>query len=244
MDWIYGVHPVLELLRSRPRAVRKLWIAAASLVNSGRREARMGEILDLARRNHIHIFSKAPSTLRSGHHQGVAALVEPRNRQGLSEFLSQNGNRGDLLLVALDEIVDPQNLGAILRNAACLGAAGVLLPEHRSAPVSSAAVRASSGAAERIPVFSVGNLAQALRSLKKSGFWIYGADLGRESLKKFQFRWPLVLVLGSEGKGVRPLIRSLCDSLVSIPQSGGVESLNVSSASAIFLYEIQKQRLY
>lgn len=147
------------------------------------------------------------------------------------------------MLVALDQIQDPHNLGAIARSAVNLGASGLIVPERRSSPVSAVAIQSSAGAIQKIKLFRVVNLAQALERAKKAGFWVYGADASGSPCWQAVLNTPLILVVGSEGYGIRQLVRTLCDELLSIPQSaGGVESLNASCAASVLLYEIARQK--
>jgi 23S rRNA (guanosine2251-2'-O)-methyltransferase len=169
------------------------------------------------------------------------ALVKALTLDELLTQFPETARRG-LVFVALDQIQDPHNLGAIARSAVNLGAKAIIMPERRSAPVSEAAVAASAGAIQKIPVVSVVNLGQALSRLRESGFWIYGADASGRPVWEMAFQAPLVLVIGSEGSGMRPLVRSLCDETVAIPQAaGGVESLNASCAASVLLYEVARQ---
>ncbi|MDD5657599.1 MAG: 23S rRNA (guanosine(2251)-2'-O)-methyltransferase RlmB, partial [Elusimicrobia bacterium] len=177
-------------------------------------------------------------------HQGAALLTAAASEETLAGLLARfpESSRRGLRLVALDQIQDPHNLGAIARSAVNLGASGLILPERRSAGVTAAAVQASAGAIQRLPVASVVNLAQALERLKAAGFWVYGADAGGRPAWEATFNTPLVLVIGSEGAGLRPLVRSLCDEVVAVPQaSGGVDSLNASCAASVLLYEVARQ---
>ncbi|HAM34690.1 MAG TPA: 23S rRNA (guanosine(2251)-2'-O)-methyltransferase RlmB [Elusimicrobia bacterium] len=240
--WLGGIHGVLETLRSRPGSAQELMVAA------DRRGPELDEIVRLARAAGARVrlvqsreLDRATGGVR---HQGVAlkaALAQGETLAGLLARFPQDMRRG-LVLVALDQIQDPHNLGAIARSAVNLGAGGLILPERRSAPVTGAAVQASAGAIQKIPVVTVVNLGQALERLKEAGFWIYGADAGGKPAWDAVFNTPLVLVVGSEGCGMRPLVRGLCDEVVSIPQSGGgVESLNASCAASVLLYEIARQ---
>ena len=148
------------------------------------------------------------------------------------------------MLVALDEVTDPQNLGAVCRSAECSGAAGVILPERRSAEVTPAVCKASAGAVEHLPIAQVRNLADFLADAKAAGCWSYGAAARATTpYRKVDWRGGVVLVLGAEGKGVRPRVAAACDDLVALPMRGRIESLNVSATAAVLLYEILQQRL-
>lgn len=175
----------------------------------------------------------------SPEHQGVVAEVDPYPYGDPRGLL-----RGeDPLLVALDQVQDPRNLGAVCRSAEFAGAAGVVVPERRSAAVTAVTCKASAGAVEHLEVAHVRNLADWLADAKAAGFWIWGADAGAESsVWDVDLKGPTVLVLGGEGKGIRPRVAAACDGLISFPQSGMVESLNVSAAASALLFEAVRQR--
>jgi 23S rRNA (guanosine2251-2'-O)-methyltransferase len=172
-------------------------------------------------------------------HQGVVARVDPYPYADGHDLLALQ----DPLIVALDEVQDPQNLGAIARTAEAAGAAGLVVPERRSAVVTAAAAKASAGAVEHLPVAQVRNLADYLADAKRAGLWVYGADESAKT-RYDQADWlgGVVLVLGAEGRGLRPRVRSHCDLLVSLPLHGRIGSLNVSAAAAILLYEAVSRR--
>jgi 23S rRNA (guanosine2251-2'-O)-methyltransferase len=173
-------------------------------------------------------------------HQGVVAEVDPYPYADAAELLA----RPDALLVALDEVTDPQNLGAIVRTAECAGAAGVILPERRSAEVTAAVCKASAGAVEHLPVARVRNLADFLADAKAAGSWVYGAAAGAHTrYDQPEYTGKVVLVLGAEGRGLRPRVAAACDDLVALPLRGRIQSLNVSATAAVLLYAILQQRL-
>lgn len=245
-SWLSGLHAVLETLRSRSGEARELWLS------EDRRRARSpetGEMLRLARKTGVTVRFKTRQEIErlpGGGRQGAVLLVARTPSGDLEPFLGSldEERRRALLLVALDQIEDPHNLGAVARAAANLGADGLLLCSHRASPVGPGAVRASAGAIQKIPVFTAANLASSIRRLKeKHGFWILGADQGGAPLWSAPISRPLLLVIGSEESGIRPLVKSLCDGLLSIPQAeGGVESLNASCAAAIVLYELARRK--
>ena len=178
-------------------------------------------------------------------HQGLAAQVLEQAVVGFSEFLANlaPADKKSCLIVAMDQIQDPHNFGAIARSAVCLGAKALIYPERRSAPISQAVMQSSAGAIMRLPAYSVGNLAQTLLRMKDDGFWIYGADADGKAAWTVTLNFPMVLVVGSEGEGMRPLVRSYCDEVLAIPLAeGGVASLNASCAASILLYEAARQR--
>jgi 23S rRNA (guanosine2251-2'-O)-methyltransferase len=173
-------------------------------------------------------------------HQGVCAEVDPYPYADAGELLAAP----DPLIVALDEVTDPQNLGAIARTAEAVGATGVVIPERRSAEVTAAVCKASAGAVEHLPVARVRNLADFLADAKKTGAWCYGAAAGAKTTYRApDYSGAVVLVLGAEGKGLRPRVAAACDDLVSLPLRGRIESLNVSATAAVLLYAILQQRL-
>ncbi|MCX5788765.1 MAG: 23S rRNA (guanosine(2251)-2'-O)-methyltransferase RlmB [Elusimicrobia bacterium] len=240
MTWLRGRHAVEESLRARARGVRELWVL------SGLQAEHIKELIGLARGAgaRVRYVSKNELDRLGPGHQGLAARVGEKPAAGLEEWLAglSAEAKKSAVLVALDQIQDPHNLGAIARAASCLGGVALLVPDRRSAPVSPAAVQASAGAIEKIPVLNVGNLAQALEKLKGEGFWVYGADMSGKPCWETRLNFPLVLVIGSEGAGLRALVRERCDELVAVPQSaGGVASLNASTAAAVLLYEAARQ---
>lgn len=172
-------------------------------------------------------------------HQGVVAEVEPYPYAGAVELVRVE----NALLVALDEVQDPRNLGAVARSAEAAGAAGLVIPERRSAAVTAVACKASAGAVEHLPIARVRNLADWLAEAKEAGFWIWGADAGaKQAPWDADLSGPTVLVLGGEGKGLRPRVASACDGLIALPQRGKIDSLNVSAAAAALLFEAVRQR--
>ncbi|HEX5763235.1 MAG TPA: 23S rRNA (guanosine(2251)-2'-O)-methyltransferase RlmB [Solirubrobacterales bacterium] len=198
-------------------------------------------------RRRVHRVWRAPETSAeelerlcgSPDHQGVVAEVDPYPYADPTALLRKE----NALLVALDQVQDPRNLGAVCRSAEFAGAAGVVLPERRAAEVTAVACKASAGAVEHIEVARVRNLADWLGKAKVAGFWIWGADAdATQAPWEADLRGPTVLVLGAEGKGVRPRVASACDGLLALPRAGAVESLNVSSAAAALLFESARQR--
>jgi 23S rRNA (guanosine2251-2'-O)-methyltransferase len=211
---IYGRRPVEEAERGK-RRVRRAWRAP---------EASAEELERLC---------------GSPDHQGVVAEVDPYPYADPNALL----RRPDALIVALDQVQDPRNLGAVCRSAEFAGAAGVVVPERRSAEVTAVACKASAGAVEHLEVARVRNLADWLAEAKAAGFWIWGADAeAGQAPWGVDFSGPTVLVLGGEGKGIRPRVASACDGLVALPRKGRVGSLNVSAAAAALLFEAVRQR--
>lgn len=236
MDKIGRINPLLEILRSSPRRVNKILLQK----EGGRRP--VGEIVALAKAGHVpYLFvPKQALDKLSAYHQGVVAMLSPKEFSSLEAIMEEAKNP---FLVLLDQIEDPQNLGAILRSAEGAGADGVILPERRSAGLTETVYEVSSGALEHLKVARVPNLAQAMDELKKRGIWLVGAESGGEGeYYEFDYAQPVGLVFGSEGRGLRPLVRKKCDKILSIPLRGKVNSLNVASAASVFLFEVVRQR--
>jgi 23S rRNA (guanosine2251-2'-O)-methyltransferase len=239
MNLICGVNPVLEALAAGTRHFDRL------LVVKGLRGRRLPEAIRRATRLGIPLRFEMRETLdrMAGGvpHQGIIAIVSEKPVLSLPALL--DAVKSPALLVVLDGVEDPRNLGAILRTAEAAGADGVLLPERHSAGLSETVARASAGALEHVPVARVGNLVQALQALKERGVWIVGYDAaGTERWDAVDLTKPVALVLGGEGRGMRRLVREHCDHLVSIPHFGHVTSLNVSVAAGVALYEAVRQR--
>lgn len=242
-EWIYGVHPVLAAIAAHPDQLLELW------VDRHRRDARVGTVAARAGEQgiRVQVVGAEALTRRAGseHHQGVVARVRPLSlgdEGDLGRLLGVSG-QGTPVILVLDGVTDPHNLGACLRTAEAAGASAVVLPRDRAAPITPVVRKVSSGAAERIPICTVTNLARALRQMRDGGLWIYGMtqEAGR-CLYELELCGPVALVLGAEGEGLRRLTREHCDELVSLPMAGEVESLNVSVAAGVCLYEAARQR--
>jgi 23S rRNA (guanosine2251-2'-O)-methyltransferase len=241
-----GRHPVLEALRSRTRPIEEV------LVETETRD-RHADIVALARQRGVRL-GRAPrvaltALAGSSHHQGVVARVAPRDYAELEDLLAVAATRGEpALFLALDQVQDPGNVGNLLRTAEALGVHGALVLRHQAAGLTPHVVRAAAGALEYLPVARVGNLSQALQRLKREGCWIVGAvtEGGQDGTSRapwtVDLRGALVLVLGSEGRGLRPLVARSCDVLMTIPLAGRVGALNVAAAGAALLYEVRRQR--
>ncbi len=241
--WVGGFHAVKETLDSRPEDVFELWVAAVK-----NQDLETQEIIRRARKRGIPVHFRDKEELsrvtKTDRHQGLAARAKEKSVLSFSDFLNRweekgNFKRDNFFLVALDQIQDPHNLGAIARSASVFGAHGLILCDRRSASASSGAVRSSAGALEKISLYEAANLGQALASAKKAGFWIYGAAAGGRPAWESALNTPMILVIGSEGEGLRKSTEDLCDELLGIPISeSGVSSLNASVASGILMYEI------
>jgi 23S rRNA (guanosine2251-2'-O)-methyltransferase len=238
-----------------PNAVREALVAGRPLqtvmIARGRHGTRLEEIVRLAKRNNVPVRFEDRARLDqmagTREHQGVLAMVASKAAVTLEDLLAQPGSQGELapsrLLVLLDGVEDPQNLGAIIRSALAAGAAGIIIPERRAAGLGDAAARASAGAVAHLPVARVTNLPRAMEELKSAGYWLVGLDERAERrYTDVDLSGSVGLVLGGEGKGLHQLVRERCDFLVSIPSSGPVPSLNVSVAAGIALFEVVRQR--
>ncbi|HYX27207.1 MAG TPA: 23S rRNA (guanosine(2251)-2'-O)-methyltransferase RlmB [Pyrinomonadaceae bacterium] len=241
---LYGVNPVLEALRAE-RVPDQITIAASS------RDERLRELIDIARRRGVVINQARRIDLDrevgNRHHQGVIARIagpEYADSDGLlSSIAARVGQRPEPLVLVLDGIEDPRNLGAILRTAECAGSAGAFIPERRAAGLNETVAKASAGAIEYLPVARVTNLSVLIRQLKERNVWVVGTAADGE-LNYFDWDWtrPSAVVMGAEGAGLHRLVRENCDALVRIPVHGKIESLNVSVAAGIILYEALRQR--
>ncbi|MGQ9724816.1 MAG: 23S rRNA (guanosine(2251)-2'-O)-methyltransferase RlmB [Tepidimonas sp.] len=247
---LFGFHAVGVRLKTAPASIAEVY------VDPGRRDARMRQFLQRVQAAGVRVIQADGSRLArlagGAHHQGVVARVHPvEQARTLDDLLDQLQARSDAerradppLLLVLDGVTDPHNLGACLRVADGAGAHAVVAPKDQSCGLNATVAKVASGAAETVPYFMVTNLARTLQALKGRGVWVVGtSDDAPRSLYQHDWRGPVAVVLGSEGKGLRPLVRRNCDELVSIPMRGAVESLNVSVASAVCLYEAVRQRL-
>ncbi|BAS29108.1 23S rRNA (guanosine(2251)-2'-O)-methyltransferase RlmB [Limnochorda pilosa] len=235
-----GRQAVLELLRSG-RPVERL------LVARDRRGTAVGSLLKAAEERHLRVEEVDVTELarlsQTGRHQGVIAFGQPQPKQELEAWVAAQAGRKEVLLLACDQVQDPHNLGALARSAEAAGAAGMVVPARRSAGLTATVERAAAGATSYLPWVEVVNLARALERLQQAGFWVLGLDAqGERSLWEVDLPRRLVAVVGAEGSGLRPLVRSRCDELVRIPMRGHVGSLNVSVAGALFLFEVLRRR--
>jgi 23S rRNA (guanosine2251-2'-O)-methyltransferase len=231
LETVYGIRPVVETLESGRRRVFEIIDAVGNEEVAKAAGARGVEVKRASRQ-------RVEELAGGGVHQGVAARVEPYPYSGLGEILSVP----EPLVLVLDGVTDPRNLGAVLRAAEGAGASGVVIPKDRAVGVTAAAVKASAGASEHVRVARVTNFRRAVDTMKGAGLWVYAAEAGGTPYVKLDLTGALALVLGSEGRGVRRLVREGCDGTVSIPMLGAVQSLNVSVASAVLLYEARRRR--
>jgi len=242
MQVIYGINPVMEMLQGRANSVKQIVVAGTrggeNIQALVRRAGQSGIPVEFRDRAYLENLAG------TGDHQGVVCLCKDFEYTDLEALIS---NRREPflegLIVLLDGITDPQNLGSLLRTAQCFGANGVVIPRDRAAPVTPSVIKASAGAALHLPVARVVNLANALDRLKKEGYWIYAAEArSGTALDGVDFEGSVGLVMGSEGEGLRPLVRKKCDFFVSIPLEGTFDSLNVSVAAGILLHHITRRR--
>jgi 23S rRNA (guanosine2251-2'-O)-methyltransferase len=240
-EYIYGRRAVIEALRAAPERVNKLFMA------EGTHGRTTDEIRDLARKHRVVIKMLPRNGLDryapADAHQGVVASVAPVDYADADALMEANPGGRPALLLALDEITDPQNFGAILRTAEAVGVGGVLIPRHRSVALTPLVAKHSAGASQYVPVARVTNIATLVEQLKECGFQTVGtsgdADL---TIYDIDFTVPTAVVVGSEGSGIRPLVRKRCDAVARIPMVGKIESLNASVAAAVVLYEALRQR--
>jgi 23S rRNA (guanosine2251-2'-O)-methyltransferase len=238
---IYGINPLLEILLSQPAVLEKVIVA------EGRGGGPVQRILNLAQEHGIPVEfggrDKLERLAPRRVHQGVVGLCRDHAYASLDDVIANRHPQSKFnLVILLDSVTDPQNLGSIIRTAHCCGANGVIIPENRAASLNATVAKASAGADRLLPTAMVTNLARAIDDLKERGFWIYGADAAAQSgLHEPDYEGHIGLVMGSEGKGIRPLIRGKCDFLISIPMRGQVASLNVSVATGVILYEILRK---
>ncbi len=235
-----GKNPVRELLNSGA-TIEKI------SVENGSRDAEVRALVQIARDKGIKVdyvdrrgLEKVSDT---NHHQGIIAFYTEFKYADLNEVISKTKAEGkDLLFVILDEVLDPHNLGAVIRVAECAGATGVIIPARRSATVNETVIRTSAGATAYVPVIKVSNLNQTIEELKKQNVWVYAADMDGSPMTKTNLKGDIALVIGGEGSGVHALTRKNCDGIISIPMFGKVNSLNASVSAGIVLYEAVRQR--
>ena len=227
-----GRNPIREAIKSG-RDIEKLLVAKGDLSGTAR------EIVAMARERHIPIQTVERSRLDeiTRNHQGMLAFASAYRYYDVEDMLADAQEKGeDPFLVVLDGVTDPQNLGAIIRTAACVGAHGVIVPERRAVGLTPSAVKASAGAVETVKVARVTNLTRTLEMLKKQGVWLFAADMDGEDYRTVDFSGPMALIVGAEGEGVSRLVLEACDRKVSLPMRGGVGSLNASVAAGVLMY--------
>jgi 23S rRNA (guanosine2251-2'-O)-methyltransferase len=238
--FLYGLHAVIAKLRHQPQAVLEIYVAA------DRRDARLRDLLKYAELQAVKVVPVDAARLEGmagggSRHQGVVARVSAESRHAMLDDVLDTLEEPPFLLI-LDGVQDPHNLGACLRVADAVGVHAVVAPKDRAVGLTQTAIKVASGAAESVPYVTVTNLARTLRGLKERDIWIVGADAGAEK-DLYVAEWPeaVAWVLGAEGDGMRRLTRETCDQLVSVPMLGSVESLNVSVAAGVCLYEARRR---
>lgn len=241
-DCLWGYHPVREALRANRRRIMTLHMMLEKI------RPREEKLMRIARQSGVRVKGASPQQLNTmvGHkrHQGICAQVSPYPLISFEAILERSQGSGQPpFILVLDRVVDPQNLGAIVRTAHCAGVHGVVIPKNNAAPPSAAVSKASAGALEHMHVACVTNMADALKRMKQRGIWLTGADQnGPETVFRSDLTGALAIVIGGEEKGIRPLVKKQCDFMVSVPQTGAIGSLNASAAAAVIMYEAFRQR--
>ncbi len=242
MNVIYGVHPVQEILRSVSDEIIRILVLKGKkdrdIEDIQKRALQRGVVVERADREFLNEIAG------NRNHQGVICICRDYTYLSFEKLLDTcKGVKAGSVVLIFDGIMDPHNLGSLIRTGYCFGVKGVIIPKDRAASVTPAVSKASAGAVQHVPVVQVVNLARAIDELKNQGFWIYGAEAPSENdFNCFDYSGHIGVVLGSEGKGMRPLIRKKCDFLISIPMVGNFDSLNVSVAGGILLYKIMEKR--
>lgn len=246
MHITYGVNAVIENLRAGNLNITKIIIA------KGKKGGEIETIISLAEKGGIPLeirdYAYIERLTGQVSHQGVICLSPEYAYTGIDNIIAacnQKANGLGGIILILDGILDPQNLGSVIRTGFCMGIQGIVIPENRSVSVTPAVIKVSAGAAHHMPIAKVVNIANTIDFLKEQGFWIYGADAaGEHPVAALSYGGNAVLVMGNEAKGIRPLVKKKCDFLISIPMKGGFDSLNVAVATAIILYEMTRKREY
>lgn len=240
-EYTFGIHAVSALLENKPYRIQAVWVQTQS------QNPRIKKIIDMATHHNIPIHEVAKHRLDNlvdGHkHQNIIAEMRDESTAPAPSLKTLLTHQAKPLLLILDGIQDPHNLGACLRTANAFGVTAVLAPKERSAPLNAVVRKVAAGSAEYTPLLNVTNLARTIRELKEQGIWVVGTDVNAtQTLHEVDYNMPIALVMGSETKGLRHLTKEHCDYLVRIPMFGEIQSLNVSVATGVCLYEIQRQR--
>jgi 23S rRNA (guanosine2251-2'-O)-methyltransferase len=240
---IYGIHPVNEALRSSSLQIERIFIGSPKPSPS------LQSVVELARQKRVPVIPSRKEALermaRGGVHQDVVAILKEAlyPYADLEQILTLEKGKEKRLILILDSIQDPQNFGSLIRTALGCGAHGIIIPKDRAVGITPAVTKASAGAAAHLPVARVVNLAAAIDKLKEKGFWVFGAaGESKDLIYDLDLTTDVAIVVGSEGKGIRPLVRKKCDQLFSIPMKGPVSSFNASVSGGMVLYEVMRQR--
>ena len=242
-DILYGINPIKEALKASKR------ICLRVIVEEGKTNPRLISLIKLVRSKNINIETISKSEFKKKHlpyvHQGVIGYFSKKETLTLDNLIANALEESQApILVLLDGIQDPHNLGAIIRSADAMGIKGMVLPKHRASPLNETVAKCSSGAIEKFSITWVTSLSNAVKQLKESGFWIVGIDPeGKVPCYDFKFEMPVVILIGGEGKGMRPLLKKNCDFILSIPMTGSMNSLNASAAGAAVFYEALRQKM-
>ena len=233
INLVYGKNPVIEAIRAK----KALKVFVVNNFNDQK-------VLNLIKENKLNMVSVSPNEMEkmcNGVHQGVAAELKPYQTVSLQEIVAKAKKKEKKIIVMLDGIEDPHNLGAIMRSADVFEASGIVLPKHNSVTLTATVAKTSAGAINYVPVAVVNNLNQAIKELKEEGYWVVSTDGSADiSYSSLKYDFPVVIIIGSEGKGVSPLVLKNSDYIVKIPQFGHVNSLNASVAAGILLAEVHK----
>lgn len=240
-DVLAGRNAVFEALRAH-RSINKI------LVQDTAQGGSIKEIIAIAKEQGVTVervkAERLTKLVPDVRHQGVVAMVPPIAFQSLEDVFAKAAAKGEApFILLLDELQDPQNVGALLRTADAAGVHGVLLPKRRSCPLNTVVAKISAGAVEYVPVVQIGNIVQTIEELQRRGCWIVGADMDGSTFFETPLTGPIVLVIGAEGRGLGRLVKKYCDTIVSIPMNGSINSLNASNAGAVLMYEVVRQRL-
>jgi len=241
-EYIYGRNAIQEAIRTTPERINKILISQNS-----QKDKKINEIINEAKENGV-LFQFVPTqkleTLtENSSHQGIVASISPIEYLDLDDFLN-NLNKENAIVIVLDGVEDPHNLGSIIRTAVCAGVDGVIIPDRRCATVNATVQKASAGAVNHIPIIKVNNIVNALKKLKEKAFWVFGADAqANETYYDVDYSGNCAIVLGGENCGISKLVGCNCDHLIKIPMLSDFNSLNVANAGSIIIYEVVKQRI-
>ncbi len=242
-SYVIGRNPVSEMLRTQAERIVEVLVVEHVEGSSERAQQLLSEIRSKGIKIRFLPKEKLDALVGMSSHQSFVAVVQGHRNQDLDLFLEEQGQQSSSLIVALDAVSDPHNLGAILRAAECFGADGVLWSRNRGAQISAVVSKVSAGASELVNSFEIGNLVETVKRLKEAGYWAVGAAVGPEMQPSTTFKFPekTLLILGSEGEGLRSLVEKHLDFAVAIPMLGQIDSLNVSQAAAVLLYAYRLQ---